>query len=152
MGVPEGYNAVIPYLIDKDGDATLQAAWTEWQVERLEQLSDWQTVAPDRMESTMPTLAVLDDGSVLASGDATKRDVYSLTMPAIDSDKPITAIRIEALSHPSLPAKGPGLAFYEGRRGDFFLSELKMSSGETPVALAVGTTSVPGAKPGNGKT
>ncbi|MCS7469920.1 PSD1 and planctomycete cytochrome C domain-containing protein [Stieleria sp. ICT_E10.1] len=139
-------------LLADDGDTTLQAAWADWQAERREQLSDWRTVAPDRMESTMPTLAVLDDGSVLASGDATKRDVYSLTMPAIDSDKPITAIRIEALSHPTLPAKGPGLAFYEGRRGDFFLSELEMSSGETPVALAVGTTSVPNAKPGNGKT
>lgn len=97
-------------------------------------------------------LKVTDDGSVLASGDATKRDVYTLTMPALDTDAPITAIRIEAMSHPSLPAQGPGLAFYEGRRGDFFLSELEMAFGDKPIVLGIGTTSVPGSKPGNGKT
>ncbi|WP_182866174.1 PSD1 and planctomycete cytochrome C domain-containing protein [Stieleria mannarensis] len=139
-------------LLSDDADPDLRGALETWQTERGNQVSNWTTVAPDQLESTMPTLAVLDDGSVLASGDATKRDVYTLTMPAIDADQPVTAIRIEALAHPTLPAKGPGLAFYEGRRGDFFLSELDVSVGETPVTIAAGTTSVPNAKPGNGKT
>ena len=73
-------------------------------------------------------------------------------MPAIKGDSPITAIRIEAMPHPSLPATGPGLAFYEGRRGDFYLSEVDLVARGMPIELAVGTTTVPGANPKNGKT
>lgn len=96
---------------------------------------DWRVVVPTAMESTMPTLAVQDDGSILASGDVTKREVYRLTFPPIPADTPFTAIRLEALPDESLPAGGPGMAFYEGRRGDFFLSELSVSVDATTLKL-----------------
>ena len=54
--------------------------------------------------------------------------------------KAVTAIRLEVLPHPSLPASGPGLAFYEGRRGDFFLSEFSVRADE-PIKLERPTTS-----------
>ncbi|MEL6108220.1 MAG: DUF1553 domain-containing protein, partial [Planctomycetota bacterium] len=84
-------------------------------------------------------------------GDATKRDIYTLTMPPTGSE-PVTAIRIEAMPHASLPATGPGLAFYEGRRGDFYLSELNVQSEGEAVQLGIGTTTVPNASAKNGKT
>ena len=139
-------------LLSGDGETDLQKAFKSWKDERQAKVSAWETVAPAQMESTMPLLTVQDDGTVLASGDATKRDIYTLTMPPVATDAPVTAIRIEALPHASLPALGPGLAFYEGRRGDFFLSELDLAIADQPIELAVGTTSVPGAKEGNGKT
>lgn len=139
-------------LLSGDGDSTLRDALTQWRQQQMDQATAWQTIAPVEMKSTLPTLTIQPGGTVLASGDATKRDVYTLTMPAIESDSPVTAIRIEAIAHVSLPAKGPGLAFYEGRRGDFFLSELDLSLGDNAIKFGVGTTSVPGAKQGDGKT
>ncbi|MEC7724062.1 MAG: DUF1553 domain-containing protein, partial [Planctomycetota bacterium] len=44
-------------------------------------------------------------------------------------ETPTTAIRIEALPHETLPAGGPGLTYYEGRKGDFFLSEMRARIG-----------------------
>jgi mono/diheme cytochrome c family protein len=139
-------------LLSDQADPEQQKAFRDWQRQQIESVARWQTIAPTQVQSTMPRLVVQEDGSVLASGDATKRDVYTLTMPPIESDRPVTAIRIEALPHASLPATGPGLAFYEGRRGDFFLSELKINAETQTIQLGVGTTSVPGAKAGNGKT
>jgi hypothetical protein len=102
---------------------------------------DWQVVVPSAMESTMPTLTVQGDGSILASGDVTKREVYRLTFPPLQNGSTFTAIRLEALPDESLPAGGPGMAFYEGRRGDFFLSELKLSAGDNVLKLEKPSTS-----------
>lgn len=102
---------------------------------------DWQVIVPSAMESTMPRLTIQDDGSILASGDVTKREVYKLTFPPLQNRSPVTAIRLEALPDDSLPAGGPGLAFYEGRRGDFFLSELKVASGDALIKLQNPSTS-----------
>ncbi len=66
------------------------------------------------MSSTMPKLTLLDDDSVLASGDVTKRDVYRLTIPIDQAHLGATALRLEVMPHDSLPAGGPGMAFYEG--------------------------------------
>ncbi len=95
-----------------------------WNREESKRAIDWQIARPDAVESSMPHLVVLDDGSVLASGDQTKSDVYTITLPRVD--KPVQAIRLEVLPHESLPAWGPGLCGYEGPRGDFFLSEFEV--------------------------
>ena len=94
-------------------------------VERaINNVRDWKTIRPVALQSTKPILREQPDGSILASGDVTKRDVYQLRFKIDSSTLPITALRLEVLPHPLLPAGGPGMAFYEGRRGDFFLSEL----------------------------
>jgi hypothetical protein len=81
---------------------------------------------PAKMQSSMPILTLLDDDSVLASGDITKRDTYDLTFDNPPSG--ITAVRLEALPHESLPKHGPGMVYYEGPAGDFFLSEIKLAT------------------------
>ena len=129
----------------------IQNEFSTWTKSQIDQTIGWTTVPPSSHRSTLPRLIVQEDGSVLASGDATKRDVYTLEMPSTATPEPITAIRIEAMPHPSLPATGPGLAFYEGRRGDFFLSEVKVIVNGKEQTLDVGSTTVPGSKPGNGK-
>jgi len=95
----------------------------------------WEIVVPSAMSTTLPKLTVQDDGSILGSGDVTKRDVYTLTFDPPADGKTYTAIRLEALPHDSLPASGPGMAFYEGRRGDFFLSELTIERDGNPVTM-----------------
>jgi len=102
---------------------------------------DWQVVVPSEMATTMPNLAAQDDGSILASGDVTKREVYTLTFSPSPQGQAFTALRLEALPDDSLPAGGPGMAFYEGRRGDFFLSELKVTVDDQSLKLQNPSTS-----------
>jgi Protein of unknown function (DUF1553)/Protein of unknown function (DUF1549)/Planctomycete cytochrome C len=111
----------------------ISKAFVTWLNQQLTSLQRWQRLRPTVTDSTMPKLTILEDDSILASGDATKRDVYRLKfqLPAGRN----SALRLEVLPHDSLPAGGPGLAFYEGRRGDFFLSELAVKLNEQPLQL-----------------
>ena len=106
-----------------------------WLRQQSESTRDWKTLHPVAMESTLPKLTVMDDDSILASGDVTKREVYRLAFELNESLVGSSAIRLEVLPHPSLPAGGPGMAFYEGRRGDFFLSELKATLDGQPISM-----------------
>ena len=97
---------------------------------------------PESVASTLPLLELRPDGSLLASGDMTKSTVYTLTLPAID--RVTRSIRLEALPDESLPDHGPGLTWYEGPRGDFFLSEFEVMAADRPVAVATATHSLAG--------
>ncbi|QEG42188.1 PSD1 and planctomycete cytochrome C domain-containing protein [Roseimaritima ulvae] len=113
---------------------TIDAAFQAWLDEQFVAAVLWQVLPPESMRSTMPRLEALPDGSILASGDVTKRDVYRVRF---DLQHPTTALRLEVLPHDSLPAGGPGMAYYEGRRGDFFLSEWRVTFNGKPVPLHV---------------
>ena len=65
-------------------------------------------------------LTINKDGSVLASGKPDAVDIYTVVGTA-KLDEPITAIRLEVLADPSLPAKGPGRA----DNGNFVLNEFR---------------------------
>lgn len=117
------------------GDDPVASGFDQWFKTRVDQARRWERIRPDGLESTMPKLTLLEDDSILASGDVTKRDVYKLTFSLADQADDLTAVRLEVLPHEMLPAGGPGMAFYEGRRGDFFLSELKISFDGRPVEL-----------------
>ena len=86
----------------------------------------WTVLRPASATSQVPVLSVLDDDSVLASGDQTKSDTYELTFAQLPSR--ITALRLEVLPDESLPNGGPGRVYYEGAPGDFGLSELSTSA------------------------
>jgi hypothetical protein len=45
----------------------------------------------------------------------------------------VTAIRIEALPDIRLPGGGPGMTYYEGRNGEFFLCEIRMTVDGVPI-------------------
>jgi len=119
---------------DEDGTWGEIAAEFLRQVQHaLEQARHWSVIRPTTMHSTMPILRQQPDGSILATGDVTKRDIYRLHFKIDEVQSPITAVRLEVLPHPLLPAGGPGMAFYEGRRGDFFLSELTATFNQSSV-------------------
>jgi len=111
---------------EPDDRETFDDAIASWWNNEQQKFADWSTIVPQSMQTESmsigrPYLIQEADGVILAAGDTTKHDVYVLTFPA--SDQPITSIRLEALPDERLPGFGPGLTFYEGRRGDFFLSE-----------------------------
>ena len=102
----------------------LEAKFNDWLEQQVCGAVTWSTLRPSVMETNLPRLEVLDDGSIFSTGDITKRDVFTLTFDIDESMLPLTALRLEVLPDPRLPAGGPGRCYYEGRKGDFFLSEL----------------------------
>ena len=100
----------------------------------------WTTLTPLEAKTNMPLLTVQPDGSLLGSGDITKSDTYNLVLKS-DGVKTITAVRLEALPHDSLPAHGPGMCYYEGPKGDFFMGEFQITVNGQPVKIASATQS-----------
>ena len=110
-----------------------------WNTAESARAVDWRIVRPLGMTSTMPHLVVRADGSILASGDTTKSDVYTIALPA--AAEPVRAVRLETLADESLPNHGPGMAWYEGPKGEFFLSEFEVAAGGRRIKVAKVTAS-----------
>jgi hypothetical protein len=102
-------------------EANLNRSFETWIQANQPQAVEWIVPRPTKMESGVPHLEVQPDGSILASGDQTKRDVYTLHYGG--DLEGVTALRLEALPDPSLPHGGPGRTYYEGPEGEFVLSE-----------------------------
>jgi hypothetical protein len=100
-------------------------AFDEWLSKSKETAVRWKTLKPDSMETNLPKLEILGDGSIFSSGDVTKRDVFTLQFTAKED---VTALRLEVLPDDRLPDRGPGRCYYEGRKGDFFLSEFDVTA------------------------
>jgi hypothetical protein len=73
-------------------------------------------------QSADAPLTIGKDGTVTATGKTPETDLYTVS-GLTESDKPITAIRLEVLADPSLPAKGPGRA----ENGNFVLNEFRLT-------------------------
>ena len=109
-------------LIARHSD--FEESFLAWQNRTKPTTTKWNVLEPTGWNTNLPKLELMKDGSIFASGDFTKRDVYDLNYT---SNSPITALRIEALPDDRLPGKGPGRSYYEGRSGTFFLSEVTAS-------------------------
>jgi serine/threonine protein kinase/formylglycine-generating enzyme required for sulfatase activity/WD40 repeat protein len=73
----------------------------------------WTTLKPAEAKSVLgATLSILPDNSILASGPNPSLDNYRVVLP-VPRDIDLAAVRLEALTDPSLPANGPGR--YPGR-------------------------------------
>lgn len=83
--------------------------------------SGWSVLAPKSAKSSGgSTLTVKDDNSLLVGGANPGKDVYEIT--AETTLTKITAVRLEALTDPSLPGGGPG----RHSNSNFVLSELEL--------------------------
>jgi hypothetical protein len=123
--------------------------FAEWEKAESAAALKWQVLRPTEMKSTMPLLTQEKDGSILASGDITKSDTYELKFDSKLAG--VTALRLEALPDENLPAHGPGMAFYEGPKGDFFLSEFHIIVGGQRLKPSRATDSYSKAAIGGGK-
>jgi hypothetical protein len=112
----------------------LKRGFDAWMTKKSARAVNWQVLRPTGAKSNVPLLSVLDDDSVLASGDMTKRDVYDVDFRG--PLKGVMAIRLEVLPDERLPRRGPGRVFYEGAFGDFFLSEFTLNADGVPVKFS----------------
>ena len=115
----------------------LQKKLAEW-IGR-QRAADWRILPLRDWKSNLPRLEPLPDGSIFSTGDITKRDEFELVFKTPQALGAITALRLEVMPDDRLPAGGPGRTYYEGREGDFFLSELAVSIGGRPQAIASGS-------------
>jgi len=102
-----------------------EQSFSSWEKKVKKESTKWNVLRPTGWKTNLPKLEIMEDGSLFASGDFTKRDVYDLNF---SSNEPVTALRIEALPDERLPDLGPGRAYYEGRKGLFFLSEVDLQT------------------------
>ncbi|MEL7497021.1 MAG: PSD1 and planctomycete cytochrome C domain-containing protein [Planctomycetota bacterium] len=124
---------------DEERATTLNTKMDRWLSELEPTLADWQVLRPVKMKSDLPSLELMKDGSIFVSGDITKRDEFELTFDLSSINQPIRSIKIEAIPDPRLPAGGPGRTYYEGRKGDFFLSEFTATVDDDRVEFSRGT-------------
>ena len=91
----------------------------------------WTLLEPASLKSSSKsTFKPLGDGSYLVEGANGAQDTYTIT-----SGSPlrrVTALRLEALSHPSLKNGGPGRA----GNGNFGLGKIQIAIGQSPVKIA----------------
>lgn len=111
-------------------DARL-ATWTPelerelaaFEASQAGQATSWTLARPTHFESTDgTTLALLNDGSLLAIDGGADKDTYALTFEA-----PATSLRrfrIDVLTHESLPSSGPGRLDH----GNFVLNEVTLEA------------------------
>jgi cytochrome c553 len=105
------------------GDEARAKAFAAWLEGMRSKSVPWTPVAPSGLVSRKgATFDVLADRSVLVSGDKPNNDVYELELP-LDGGS-VTAIRLEALPHDSLPDGGPGRAPLFSV-GDFILTNVE---------------------------
>jgi hypothetical protein len=93
----------------------------------------WTILRPDQAKSEGgATLSILPDDSILASAANPRKDRYRVIFTAATGVN-LAAVRLEALTHPSLPANGPGR--YPGRAGGRFAGNFAQSSWNVTAAL-----------------
>lgn len=108
-----------------------------WADKVKAQADDWKIVQPVKASSNEPKLRLPGNGIVLAEGDTTKVDIFDLQYG--EEAGGVRAFRLEALPDPMLPAGGPGMAWYEGPKGDFCLEDLQIVWDGQPVKLVKAT-------------
>lgn len=124
--------------------------FARWLDEQRRFMVEWSPLKPLTLKSNLPYLRVLDDDSVLATGDTTKQDHYEIILSP--ASEPLTALRLEALPDERLPGNGPGTTYYEGSLGDFYLNEFTVFADDQPVRFASASESYAKNRFGNSPT
>jgi mono/diheme cytochrome c family protein len=117
----------------------LEKRFAGWLAEQRATAVQWTPLRPTSATSNLPLLTPQPDGSIFVSGDISKADTYDLKFTGVPAK--ITAVRLEALPDDRLPAHGPGLTYYEGPKGDFFLGEFQATADGRPVKFVRATES-----------
>jgi hypothetical protein len=121
--------------------ARLQSAWERGI---LDAESTWHTLRPTRVDAVnRSVLKPSPAGAIVAEGPPPDSDTYIVEGQAPVSGR-VTALRLEALPHPSLPMGGPGRDYY----GNFAVQSVQIEHGAsadrlTPVAIAGTLTDSP---------
>ena len=125
----EAKHAPLAAALAKDEKEQLPARFEAWAKEQIAKGIDpskaaavWTVLDVDAKSHQGTTFQKQGDGSVLATGKNPPHDKWTFT--ARTTQKGITAVRLEAMAHPSFVKGGPGRA----GNGNFALSVFKVSA------------------------
>jgi mono/diheme cytochrome c family protein len=116
-------------------ESTLRPAFEQWLASGVANAgaSAWTLLEPTELKSNAKAkFKPLGDGSYLVEGENGASDTYTITAPV--AQQHITALRLEALTHPSLKRNGPGRA----GNGNFGLGKIEVSLDGTDAKIARG--------------
>jgi Protein of unknown function (DUF1553)/Protein of unknown function (DUF1549)/Planctomycete cytochrome C len=107
-----------------------------WEKTARQHHAAWNLLEPVAFVSARGTTFVKQpDGSLLCTGKAPETDTYAISLAAKQSA--ITAVRLEVMSDPSLPMKGPG----RQDNGNLHLSEFRLllwpGFGSPPIPIPI---------------
>ena len=134
-----GSTAKVSDDLEAQRKESLTKAFDQWLAGERSRTAGWQAIKPIKATSNLPLLTPQPDSSIFVTGDITKADTYQLDYEKLPDG--ITAIRLEALPDPRLPGHGPGMAYYEGPKGDFMLGEFQLSTQGQPLKISKATQS-----------
>ena len=111
-------------LAVKRSNAEIDRAMVAWEKQHVGgEPAGWSVLAPTAYRSIGgSTLKLLDDHSVLAGGKNPGADVYEIRVRT--DQMGLTAVRLEALLHASLPGGGPG----RFSNANFVMSEFELTA------------------------
>lgn len=106
----------------KQGSESDFSAWEKTAVSSLANQPEWQRLKVTKFKATGgEDHQILDNGSVLLTGKVPNTTSYTVE---VETDlQNITGFKLEALTHPDLPGKGPGRG--DPVRSNFVLHEFK---------------------------
>jgi hypothetical protein len=126
----EELRATAEQLKSRIESAPLEAELLAWERELAGPAPQWTPLVPLKLASKEGTLLRANaDGSVSADGKSPDTDRYTVTVRSALPE--VTALRLEALPDPTLPASGPGRS--DG--GNFVLTGLFVEADGRPVSL-----------------
>jgi hypothetical protein len=107
----------------------LAAAQVSWEKHALEP-GAWTVLTPESVKAKDGSeFIVEEDGSVIVTGKVVAKDTHTITTSV--SIRGARALRLEALTWPTLPKSGPG----RSGTGNFVLTTFSLKSGEKAIAL-----------------
>ena len=110
----------------KEASQADRQAWEAELARRAGEAPSWHVLEVESFSSLGgASHEILEDQSVLVSGKRPERDTYTVTLRS-DVEQ-ISGLKLEALTHESLPGNGPGRHVKE--RPNFVLHELKVQAG-----------------------
>ncbi len=121
---------------------------SHWVDEQRKQLKPFKPLIPKNTTTNLPTLTHIGSGVILAGGDQSKSDTYTITYDL--AGKSVGSLRLETLTDTRFPQHGPGRTAYEGPQGDFALTELTADVDGKPLEFRAQAHVVPsGSSPQN---
>ena len=117
-----------------------QANWEKQALARLKESPNWSLLTVEQFIATgAPSHKVLEDGSVLVNGNNPDSSTYTITTGTALTR--ITALRLEALTHPSMNKGGPGRNKKPVVNPNFIVNEFTMKANNQPVKFSSVTAS-----------
>ncbi len=114
---------------------TEQLAWEKKTLIALKESPQWTVLAIEKFNATgEPEYELQKDGSILVTGKNPDKSTY--TFQAKSDLKRITAIRLEALTHPSMNKGGPGRNKAPVENPNFIVNEFQVETRSKMVKFA----------------